>query len=78
MQITFGSLGRDPSFLIFKKEKKNREFPDCPIVRILYLHCLGPGLIPVHGTNIPQAMWQGPKKERKKKRYIMRATLILK
>lgn len=40
------------------------------MVRILEFHYHGPGSIPGHRTEIPQAMWQGKKekeKERKKK-----------
>ena len=36
------------------------------VVRTQCLHCRGPGLIPVQGTKIPQAMQCSQKKKKKK------------
>ena len=40
------------------------------VVRTQCLHCRGPGLIPVQGTKIPQAMQCSQKKKKEKKKEV--------
>ena len=42
------------------------EFPGSPVVSTRCFQCQGPGWIPGQGTKIPQAMWHGQKKKKKK------------
>ena len=41
--------------------------PWWPSGRILLFHCRGPGCIPDQGTRIPQALWCGKKRKKRKK-----------
>ena len=52
------------------KNKENREFPDGPVVRSWCFLCCGLGLIPVWGTQIPQAMKHGQKKKKKEEEKV--------
>ena len=40
-----------------------REFPGGLVVRIPGFHCNGPGSISGQGTDIPQIVWRGQKKQ---------------